>query len=108
MISPKMTLHKHGSLLPWFVWGLLVLLLLTACSAGQGIVLPLAHGEATAHAANLTWSLPGGNTARSSPTRLSFGSFTRLQGLAAIQQCSPDRKWSSLGVGSPGKCYPES
>lgn len=36
MTSPKMTLHKHGSLSPWLVWGLLVLLLLTACSAGQG------------------------------------------------------------------------
>jgi hypothetical protein len=40
MTSPKMTLHKHGSLSPCFVWGLLVLLLLTACSAGQGSLSP--------------------------------------------------------------------
>ena len=36
MTSPKMTLHRHGSLSPRFAWGLLVLLMLTACSAGQG------------------------------------------------------------------------
>ena len=36
MTSPKVTLHKHGSLSAHFVWGPLVLLLLTACSAEPG------------------------------------------------------------------------
>lgn len=36
MTSPRMTSHKHRPLPPWFVCALLVLLLLTACSAGQG------------------------------------------------------------------------
>lgn len=40
MTTPKMILHMHGSLSPWFVWGLSVLLLLTACSAGQGLSSP--------------------------------------------------------------------
>lgn len=40
MTSPKMTSHKHRSPPPWFVCALLVLLLLTACSAGQGLSSP--------------------------------------------------------------------
>lgn len=36
MISSKMASLKHRSLPPWSVCGLLILLLLTACSAGQG------------------------------------------------------------------------
>lgn len=36
MTNPKMRLHKHRSLSPCIVWGLLFLLQLTACSAGQG------------------------------------------------------------------------
>ncbi len=39
-ICARAILHKRGFLLPWFVWGLLVLLLLTACSAGQGLSSP--------------------------------------------------------------------
>lgn len=40
MTSPRMTSHKHRSLPPGFVCALLVLLLLTACSAGQGLSSP--------------------------------------------------------------------
>ena len=40
MTSPRMTSHKHRSPLPWFVCALLVLLLLTACSAEQGLSSP--------------------------------------------------------------------
>ena len=36
MTSSKMTSPKQWSLPPWSVWGLLILVLLTACSPGQG------------------------------------------------------------------------
>ena len=40
MTSPRMTSHKHRPLPSWFVCALLVLLLLTACSSGQGLSSP--------------------------------------------------------------------
>jgi len=88
-----------------------------------GIVLLYAHSEvtayaanlawlfprgATAYAANLAWSFPRGNAACSGTTGLSLGSFTRFQGLPAIQRLSCDGKWTGLGVWSPCTCYPAS